>query len=728
MLIRKTLLTASLLYGLIGGLKPMNAYAENIIFPHAKNGITDISGIIDVVRDPAYKADNTGKTDVTAILQKALDDHAGWTTIYLPNGTYQVTNTLTWKVCNPSVGGTCVQGPIMQGQSRKGTVIRLKDATFTSAAAAKDVIKTGGGVAQDMFRGLHNFTVNVGRNNPGANGVFWYANNEGLMSDVDIISEDGKGNIGLNLGSGEQGPCGMRDVYVKGFTIGCKSDALNSITLLRLSLEGQSQSGVVNAGNTLYIDSLTSINTVPAVVVQGGNLTLVNARLTGGTAAAAIQSSGYLFARGIYAQGYGRAISSSGGRVTAPTGTTVAEYSSHGQVSQFSSPTHSIGVPYKAAPEPAWEQDTTKWGNIRAYKGGLGMPGKSDHDALQTAIDDPKNTTICLPSSAGYSLDADILVRGNINRIVGTGGRFLGGTGRLIITSDGTQPAIKIERILGVQILNQSNKSVIIESYIGSTTAGALTSTGSGDLFLSDVGGDFIIDNPNQRVWAWQFDAEGGQDCIPNHINLTITNARMVRVFGWKDEGCGLSAAVRSGIVEFLGFLYYSYSGHVCCNSGVAGSWDQQFLVQDPAQFCLAGAQQLYFSGSGFSNLVTETRGTVTKTLLSSQNPTGQSLPLYTGYDSTKIPADLSAAQAPMPIPREQGIRFRAAAPGTVVLENAWTGGRGRMEVFTASGVCIRRVDGPAGDARCVGLPPGMYAIKVTSGPAQRTMRLVVPR
>jgi hypothetical protein len=169
----RTLIAATLMYCLPAVLIPTSACAENIIFPHVKNGITDVSGIIDVARDPAYKADNTGKTDVTAILQKALDDHAGWTTLYLPNGTYQVTNTLTWKVCNPSVGGTCVQGPIMQGQSRKGTVIRLKDGTFTSAAASKDVLKTGGGVAQDMFRGLHNLTVDVGKNNPGANGVFW---------------------------------------------------------------------------------------------------------------------------------------------------------------------------------------------------------------------------------------------------------------------------------------------------------------------------------------------------------------------------------------------------------------------------------------------------------------------------------------------------------------------------------------------------------------------------
>jgi hypothetical protein len=551
------------------------------------------------------------------------------------------------------------------------------------------------------------------------------------MSDVDIISEDGKGNIGLNLGSGEQGPCLARDVYVKGFSIGCKSDALNSITLLRLSLEGQTQNGVVNAGNTLYIDSLTSINAVPAVVVQGGNLTLVNARLTGGIAAAAIQNSGYLFARGIYAQGYGRAISGSGGRVAAPTGTTVAEYSSHGQISQFSSPTHSIGIPYKAAPEPAWEQDTTKWGNIRMYKGGLGMPGKSDHDALQAAIDDPKNTTICLPSSAGYNLDADILVRGNINRIVGTGGKFMGGTGRLIITSDGTQPVIKIERILGVQILNQSNKTVIIESYVGSSTpSGAFTSTGSGDLFLSDVACDFIIDNPSQRVWAWEFDAEGGQDGFDNHNNLMVNNARLMRIFGWKDEGCGTSATIKNGIVEIIGFLYYSYGTHPLCSSA-AGSWDQMFVVVDPAQFCLAGAQQIHFSGTGFDNLVVETRGGVTKTLTSSQNPTGQNLPLYTAYDSTKIPANLSSALVPKSIPRQQGMRSRSTGRGAVVLENAWTGGNAVIEVFAASGACIRRVvsgDEPAGDAHLGGLPRGIYTIKVTTGAAQRTIRLVVPR
>lgn len=620
MIIRTIMLMAGAV-GLLEGLCAQGAYAENIIFPRFKSGLLDVSGIVDVTLPP-YSADKTGKTDVTAILQRALDEHAGWTTIYVPNGTYQVTNTITWKVCNPSVAGTCTQGPIMQGQSRKGTVIRLKDNTFTSTSSPKDVLKTGGGVAQDMFRGLHNLTVDVGNNNPGANGVFWYANNEGLMSEVDIISEDGKGNIGLNLGTGEQGPCGARDIYVKGFAVGCKSEALNSVTLVRLSLNGQSQYGVVNAGASLYIDSLTSINTVPGVVVQGGNLTLVNATLTGGTAAAAIQNQSRLFARGIFTQGYQRAITSSSGGVSAPSGSVVSEFSSHAQISQFPSPTHSINLPYMRAPDPAWEQDTTKWGNIRLYKGGIGST-RTDDAALQLAIDDPKNTTIVLPSTSSYTLTANVLVRGNISRIVGTGAQFTGNSGSIIITSNGSQPVIELERLMGAQIINQSNKTVIMESNTGS-----VTSTRTGDLFLFDVCGSYIIDNPGQRVWAWQFDAEGGQDGNPSTVNLRVNHAGMMRVFGWKDEGCGTSADVRAGIVEILGFLYYSYTNHPGCVA--AGMFDHEFVVGDSAQFCLAGATQAYFTGAGYTNLVTETRGGATKTLTSAQNPQGQNLPLYT--------------------------------------------------------------------------------------------------
>jgi hypothetical protein len=168
-------------------------WAENIIFPHVRSGLSDASGIVDVTLPP-YSADNTGKTDVTAILQKACADNNVYTTIYLPNGTYLVSNTIAISAVCTMTGGAwfCgINAPIVQGQSRAGTVIKLAPGSFTSVTSPKPVLFSGDGVAQVFRRGIHNLTVLVGPNNAGANGVRWYSNNTGLMSDVSCISADG---------------------------------------------------------------------------------------------------------------------------------------------------------------------------------------------------------------------------------------------------------------------------------------------------------------------------------------------------------------------------------------------------------------------------------------------------------------------------------------------------------------------------------------------------------
>jgi hypothetical protein len=189
-------------------LTPNVCGAENIVFP-------PVSGVVDITRPP-YNADKTGKTDCSAILTTALTNERtqgnwGCGIVYLPNGTYLVKGPVSWKMPPFTVG------PHMVGQSRKGTVIRLADSTYRSTTQAAYVIQTGGGVAQNFNRGLFNLTVDIGKGNPGAIGVFWYSNNEGLMSDVDIISEDGLGVAGLRIGTTEEGPAGVRNVYIKGF-------------------------------------------------------------------------------------------------------------------------------------------------------------------------------------------------------------------------------------------------------------------------------------------------------------------------------------------------------------------------------------------------------------------------------------------------------------------------------------------------------------------------------
>ncbi len=111
--------------------------AENIIYPPN-------AGVLNV-RDAKYGAKGDGKTDDTAAIQKALTEGLySHHIIYVPNGVYLVSNTLKWQ--NPANAGNNVGGwrPFLQlqGQSRAGTVFRLKDKApgFGDDSAPKAVI------------------------------------------------------------------------------------------------------------------------------------------------------------------------------------------------------------------------------------------------------------------------------------------------------------------------------------------------------------------------------------------------------------------------------------------------------------------------------------------------------------------------------------------------------------------------------------------------------------
>ena len=91
--------------------------AENVAYPAD-------AGVVDVTQAP-YFAKGDGRTDDTAAIQKALDDHPSQgAIIYLPNGVYRITDTLHWPHGrNP--GGE-EKETVLQGQSRDGTVLQLR--------------------------------------------------------------------------------------------------------------------------------------------------------------------------------------------------------------------------------------------------------------------------------------------------------------------------------------------------------------------------------------------------------------------------------------------------------------------------------------------------------------------------------------------------------------------------------------------------------------------------
>jgi hypothetical protein len=607
-----------------GGVPAPFVKADSLIVPYAPSvnrGIDTTSRIfpskamaIDVTKPP-YNADRTGQIDASDAIQRAIDTsltfynyHFAMVVVYLPNGTYRVSKTLQYKL------PINTEGPHMQGQSRSGTVIRLADSTWWRGDEAKPVISTGDGVAQNFNRGLRYLTVNTGRKNPGAIGVYFYGNNESLLSDVDIISEDGQGQAGLHLGYVEQGPAGVRRVYIRGFDVGIQSQAKNSVTLMQITLECQRRYGIVNQYHPLFIDSLRSYNKVTAILNQtNGAMTLVDANLTGGLPdrSAVVNTTGAtLFARNVTATGYRRAIENTSFGALSPTGLSVSEWVSEGRLSLFpNAPQHSLNLPKKYPPEPAWENDSAKWAFVKDYRTGA----RTWAQALQAAIDDPTKTTVCIPAfTYPDTINDTVRLRGTITRLIGTGGSWKG-TGAIVV-EDGSAPVVKLERLTGTftdfPIFVRTARTAVFESW----ASGPVFIQGGGEVYMTDVVVDVTVDNPTAKLWIHYFDGEGNNGCVLNQ------RAGTTRVFGWKDEGFGTTAHVTGGSFEALGFMQYANQ---------AKSDTSAMFWFANANASIAGAVQVNYAGSYYDVLVRQTQNGVTKEIKTAQNQYGPSIPLF---------------------------------------------------------------------------------------------------
>ena len=98
---------------------------------------------------------------------------------------------------------------MFQGQSRDGTVIKLKDrcAGFDGLSAPRPVIVTGYFPPQRFRNAIRNLTIDTGAQNAAAIGLRFNASNQGHISQMKIRSTDGAGMIGLDMGyTGDVGP------------------------------------------------------------------------------------------------------------------------------------------------------------------------------------------------------------------------------------------------------------------------------------------------------------------------------------------------------------------------------------------------------------------------------------------------------------------------------------------------------------------------------------------
>ncbi len=593
------------------------------------------SGVIDVTKAP-YFAKGDGKTDDTEAIQQALLEHPNQNRIiYLPNGTYLISNPLHWPPTpEPELSH---RATILQGQSREGTVIRVADhsAAFGAGTRGASVLWMGGPPAWRDRNAVRNLTINTGEGNPGATGITLMANRQGGLRDVTIrAGVQLKGIAGIDLSHNDSiGPCLIKNVSVDGFDYGLKAAYPQySATLEHVSFSSQRVAAIRNTGQTLNIRDFTATNTnsVPAIVSADsiGFVTLLDARiegLPGRRPMAAIQNRGLLFVRNLTGSGYPVLIENRTVTNLNAEGPDIDQFLSHPRVAQFNAPREPLNLPVEETPEVPWDP-LEKWASPLAF-GGLPNDDIDDSAAIQKAIDSGA-TTLYLPNGA-WMIMSSVEIRGAVRRVIGCEAsirvRGLGSKAAFPLV-DGKEPVVVLERLAA-----ESNVSPLIEQassrrlVISSCSNVAFLGTGRGDLFLEDVssGTEWILNG--LKVWARQWDIErDGAKIVNNGGTLWVM---------------GLTATQPGTIIKTLGGGKTELMGALAVASGGTKS-DPMFSIQESSASLICS--ELAFRGNPFRVIIDETRGGIPRALVRGEagvdglvtiRAGGAALPLYTGFD-----------------------------------------------------------------------------------------------
>ncbi|MEO1527486.1 MAG: discoidin domain-containing protein [Planctomycetota bacterium] len=632
------------------------------------------AGVIDLTNwsdDPALNANPAPGNNDTAALQAALDslippDGAPNNTptninriLYLPAGEYKIDQQLTVPI-RPSNRASV--GAIIQGENRDDVVIKLEDNVDLDGSALLFQVLTA-----DAFRNaVRDLTIDVGVGNPNAKGLTFVANNNGIVSNVNIKSSDPDhaGRVGLELGTGANGPLLVENVSVDGFDVGIRTafqDA--SQTFEDISLSNQQVFGWVNEGDqNVFVRNLTSVNEVQAIHngPNGTNLensvfTLVDSTLQGVGDASnelAIYTEERLYARNVAVPGYGQAVR----RVErngflqgnfSLDGDFIDEYWSGGATEgQASGGTHelfdaspdtSLGLEIKDVPDVPIDPNFENWASPTAFvtqnpdgtPSGVADDAFDDSLAIQAAIDSGA-TTLYFPFGR-WVVDQTVQVGGNIERIHGMESSIgsLNGEGAFRINESSSE-TIVYERIGGffadtVQIEHASDTTLVGRNLQG--FAYVPTSDSPGDLFLYDVvQGHFEF--RNQNVWARQLNTEGRADIndpdLPDQ-KILVDNAN-VWVLGLKIENEGtILRNTNQGNVELLG---------VYRNNNNPSDEDNPAFVTVDANTSVVNFDAATAASNAYALWVSETRDGDTRTSARFGGSLGH---VYSGFDSQSL-------------------------------------------------------------------------------------------
>ena len=566
------------------------------------------AGVLNVTDYGAVPDDGL---DDTAAIQGVLNSiSSGNYIIYFPPGTYDISNRLM-------LAGTQKRN-ILQGAGRYETVLRLMDSVPADYSGA--VIQLAQGQSAQQFRNaVRDMTISVGVGHPNAIGLRFWANNQGVARDLDIVSEDLQGDIGLDMGFDDEiGPLLVKSVNVVGFRTGVVTRwQTASQTFEDLGLYYQSEVGWLNLNTqTVFARNVFSYGSVTAIHnTSEARMVLVGGYLQGEGGAAtqtALRNQKSLYVRDLTTSGFRNAVSNElnafRGNHGLPDGY-VEEYWANGPSDSFrggtfelfeGTPDTMLRLPILDSPELPWD-DPKGWISPLAF-GGLPDDSIDDTAAIQAAIDYGL-PTVYLPRGT-WQINGTVELRGAVRRLLGTEAFVRGGGAFRLV--DGDEPVVAVERMevpVGQRLFleHASGRTLVVNQFTG-VDYRALAEF-PGNLFLNDVVADSLTVR-NQYVAARQLNLEGNNTKV-------INDAAQVWILGMKTEGTGtLVRTINGGLTELLGTLKVG--------SGQTPGTNPAFVTEE--SFLSVAGYHITPGSGGWDVAARETRDGVTRTAVSLSN------------------------------------------------------------------------------------------------------------
>lgn len=588
---------------------------------------------LDVTKAP-YNADPTGKTDSTEAIIRALDSILERTlsdfestlaaiaalpednmtlgigcenrrqngkiigifperlpdapTLYFPRGVYLVSDTIgySFKNLQNSFGNELSWQIRLKGEGPGKSIIRLAESSpGFDGPTPKPVITFMRGRSSNVAMSNYVFDlgIEVGRNNPSAIGLDFFANNSGSVRRVDIRAEDGSGFAGIQVAQANYSGVLLKDVNVDGFDYGAYYDSAtrSMFSASENFILKDSRKAGIYVGNVCASLRKISVQGAPMGLLCDGesaHAILIDSDLEGAGESAIQHQAGILYASNISTSGFARAWKSPLS-VSEHTGDSISELVlPPNSLANPSSPTPRLSVE-ETPPTPIFRFPEESTGILRF--GAQGNGEEDDAPAIQAALDSGLPEIVFEPGR--YRLCHPVRIPASVRRLSFNFADLIAGEpltlmkekGAFIITEDAPEP-LHIEHLLGweawrgehVMFDHASQRTLVLKDLHTQTLSLYRNSVEGGKVFLENVActagvvpgtvghGRACIVFKNQRVWARQLNPERGEPMVLN-------DGGSLWVMGFKTEDEGICFhTINGGRSEILGGILNGGRSH----------------------------------------------------------------------------------------------------------------------------------------------------------------------